>query len=51
MREMDRIPRDWQEWWAERAAMVEYDAHLTRNTAEAEASRLLLAYLEQRKGA
>jgi hypothetical protein len=41
------IPPRWQEWYDERAAILEYDAGLPRPAAEAEALRLLRAYVAQ----
>lgn len=48
--ELDRIPPDWQEWWLERAAILEYEALLPRAIAETAATRLLLDYLDTKKG-
>ena len=36
-RDLARWPEDRQEWWAERAAIMEVDAHLPRNEAEYQA--------------
>jgi hypothetical protein len=42
------IPPRWQEWYEERAAILEYEAGLPRAEAEAEALRLLRAYAQKR---
>ena len=45
MIERDRIPPQWQEWWEERAAILEYDGGCTRAEAEAQATVCLQAYV------
>ena len=42
-----QLPAAWREWYEERAAIIELDGGLSRERAEAEALRLVLAEMRR----
>lgn len=47
--ESSDLPEDWQDWWEERAAIIQYDGGFSREEAESRAYDELHMKMRKRK--